>query len=87
MTLGDLLRILGLQGGGFRGYSVSLSPEENIVKLKEDDRLAEDDIAKIQDEFDTAKQKFSKIPEALKEMPRMHPKGIRVYLLICSIIV
>lgn len=72
-------------GGGFRGYNASLSPEERILKLKEDDQLAEDDIAKIRAEFNAAKKSFSKIPEALKEMPKMHPKGIRIYLLIALI--
>ncbi|KAE9464283.1 hypothetical protein C3L33_03811, partial [Rhododendron williamsianum] len=65
-------------GGGFRGYSASLSPEERILKLEEDDQLAEDDIAKIRAQFDAAKQSFFKIPEAVKEMPKMHPKGIYV---------
>ncbi|KAG5559604.1 hypothetical protein RHGRI_009214 [Rhododendron griersonianum] len=65
-------------GGGFRSYSASLSPEERILKLEEDDQLAEDDIAKIRAQFDAAKQSFFKIPEAVKEMPKMHPKGIYV---------
>lgn len=80
----DIVRLASNSGlgGGFRGYSASLSPEERILKLEEDDQLAEDDIAKIRAQFDAAKQSFFKIPEAVKEMPKMHPKGIRVYLLI-----
>ncbi|KAG5559612.1 hypothetical protein RHGRI_009214 [Rhododendron griersonianum] len=76
----DIVRLASNSGlgGGFRSYSASLSPEERILKLEEDDQLAEDDIAKIRAQFDAAKQSFFKIPEAVKEMPKMHPKGIYV---------
>ncbi|KAF6155047.1 hypothetical protein GIB67_035794 [Kingdonia uniflora] len=40
--------------------------------------VVEDDIAKIRHEFNEAKQSFLKIPEALKEMPKMNPQGIYV---------
>lgn len=35
----------------------------------------DDEIAKIRQEFNAAKQSFLKIPEALKEMPKMNPEG------------
>lgn len=41
----------------------------------------EDEIAKIRREFDAAKHRFDKIPQALKEMPKMNPKGQSVHLL------
>lgn len=37
--------------------------------------LDTDEIAKIRQEFDAAKQSFLKIPEALKGMPKMNPQG------------
>lgn len=52
-----------------------------MLKLEEDWRSEQDvpglndGIAKIRREFDAAKKRFLKIPEALKEMPKMNPKG------------
>ncbi|KAL6984957.1 hypothetical protein U1Q18_018338, partial [Sarracenia purpurea var. burkii] len=65
-------------GGGFRGFNSSILPEQKILKLDEDDQLAEGEIAKIRGEFDAAKQRFFKLPDALKEMPKMNPKGVYV---------
>ncbi|XP_030456303.1 uncharacterized protein LOC115677311 [Syzygium oleosum] len=71
-------------GGGFRGLSSICSPEQKVLKLEEDWRSEHDgpglndEIAKIRREFDAAKKSFLKIPEALKEMPKMNPKGIYV---------
>ena len=74
----DIVINLGF-GGGFRGYNASLPSEQKIFKLEEEDQLAEDEIAKIRHEFAAAKQSFFNIPDALKGMPKMDPKGIRVY--------
>ncbi|CAL5359501.1 unnamed protein product [Camellia sinensis] len=65
-------------GGGCRGYSSSISFEQKILKLEEDNQLAEEEIAKIRREFDAAKQSFFKIPDALKGMHKMDPNGIYV---------
>ncbi|GMQ02298.1 hypothetical protein CsSME_00048595 [Camellia sinensis var. sinensis] len=72
-----LLNLLGF-GGGCRGYSSSISFEQKILKLEEDNQLAEEAIAKIRREFDAAKQSFFKIPDALKGMQKMDPNGIYV---------
>ncbi|CAL5359504.1 unnamed protein product [Camellia sinensis] len=65
-------------GGGCRSYSSSISFEQKILKLEEDNQLAEEEIAKIRREFDAAKQSFFKIPDALKGMQKMDPNGIYV---------
>ncbi|XP_028078675.1 5'-nucleotidase domain-containing protein DDB_G0275467 isoform X1 [Camellia sinensis] len=65
-------------GGGCRGYNSSISFEQKILKLEEDNQLAEEEIAKIRREFDAAKQSFFKIPDALKGMQKMDPNGIYV---------
>ena len=36
---------------------------------------AEDEIENIRHEFEEAKRSFLKIPVAIKEMPKMNPKG------------
>ncbi|KAL6995258.1 hypothetical protein U1Q18_005393 [Sarracenia purpurea var. burkii] len=61
-------------GGGFRGFNLSILPGQKILKLDEDDQLAEGKIAKFWGEFDAAKQRFFKLPDSLKEMPKMNPK-------------
>ncbi|KAL5699824.1 hypothetical protein ACHQM5_030667 [Ranunculus cassubicifolius] len=40
--------------------------------------LEEDEITKIRREFDAAKLQFLKVPETLKQMPKMNPEGIYV---------
>ncbi|XP_015885556.2 uncharacterized protein LOC107420960 isoform X2 [Ziziphus jujuba] len=60
-------------GGSCRSYgSIALS-EQPMMKM-----LHDDEIEKIRQEFIAAKKSFLKIPEALKEMPKMNPKGIYV---------
>ncbi|KAI7988894.1 hypothetical protein LOK49_LG13G01953, partial [Camellia lanceoleosa] len=65
-------------GGGCHGDSSSISFEQKILKLEEDNQLAEEEIAKIRREFGAAKQSFFKIPDALKGMQKMDPNGIYV---------
>ncbi|XP_030535730.1 5'-nucleotidase domain-containing protein DDB_G0275467 [Rhodamnia argentea] len=71
-------------GGSFRGLSSICSPDQKVLKLGEDWQSEHDvpgindEIAMIRREFDAAKKSFLKIPEALKEMPKMNPKGIYV---------
>ncbi|KAK7291925.1 hypothetical protein RIF29_07482 [Crotalaria pallida] len=56
--------------GTSRSYSVlESSQQHNLLLLDEE-------IAAIRREFQAAKQSFLSIPHALKEMPKMNPKGI-----------
>ncbi|KAF8033803.1 hypothetical protein BT93_C0152 [Corymbia citriodora subsp. variegata] len=71
-------------GGSFRCLSSICSPDQKVLKLEEhwqskhDSPGLSDEIAKIRHEFNAAKKSFLKIPGALKEMPKMNPKGIYV---------
>ena len=49
--------------------------KEVVVSCEDDNSVMDDEIAKIRSEFDAAKLGFIKIPETLKEMPKMNPKG------------
>lgn len=52
--------------------------EPQVLKLeKETDRNLQDEIGKIRHAFTAAKDKFLKIPDALKEMPKLDPKGYK----------
>nr|CAD1825596.1 unnamed protein product [Ananas comosus var. bracteatus] len=69
---------LGFGLGEFRrGFSGTLVPE-----LTTDDAAstagADDEIERIQREFEEAKRNFDNIPEVLKEIPKMNPEGIYV---------
>lgn len=86
-TIFDLRCILKNQGLGrsfLRDYSVIDSSKLSILKSKdEDNRQAEaesleveDEISNIRHAFNVARQGFHKIPEALKAMPKMNPKGL-----------
>ncbi|KAL8136976.1 hypothetical protein V2J09_002977 [Rumex salicifolius] len=59
-----------------RRYSTGSSLEKSIAKLQEE--VVDDEIAKIQHDFEAAKQSFLRIPDALKSMPKMNPEGIYV---------
>ncbi|GMY06601.1 5'-nucleotidase domain-containing protein DDB_G0275467, partial [Fagus crenata] len=69
-----------------RGYSEIASSEQTVLRPHDEvgsiaaDTLAidDDEITKIRCEFDAARKSFHKIPEAMKEMPKMNPKGIYV---------
>lgn len=61
------------------------SSEQTVSKLGDEDKnrqaeadtlVVDDEIAKIQHEFDAVRQGFQKIPEALKAMPKMNPEGL-----------
>ncbi|XP_068652981.1 uncharacterized protein [Aristolochia californica] len=49
-----------------------------IPKYEGDDSVIEDEIARIRQEFNAAKRCFPNIPVAMKEMPKMNPRGIYV---------
>lgn len=69
---------------GFRRYDASLSSAEMASKIEkeavdpcgDDHEILSDKIAKIKSEFDEAKQRFINIPTALKETPKLDPKGL-----------
>ena len=71
---------------GIRSYGAIATPEKTLLKLEDgetggdaDSVVADDEIAKIRREFDAAKQSFLKIPQALKEMPKMNPEGLPIH--------
>ncbi|KAI5675663.1 hypothetical protein M9H77_06613 [Catharanthus roseus] len=77
----------GLQEGfywrHFCNCSSNVSWEQRVLEVEEvekqvRDPIFEDEIEKIRKEFNAAKQRFSNIPEALKQMPKMNPEGIYV---------
>lgn len=66
----------GFGGNILRRFS---SIEPQVLKLeKEGDRNLQDEIGRIRHAFTAAKDKFLKIPDALKDMPKLDPKGIYV---------
>lgn len=64
--------VLGFYGSS-RSYSVVESSEQCVVQQPENE-----EIAALRREFEAAKQSFLKIPDALREMPKMNPKGSSV---------
>ncbi|KAI4335497.1 hypothetical protein L6164_014137 [Bauhinia variegata] len=69
--------------GSFRGYSVISSSAQNVLKSEDgvaragdDNLLLDKEIAELRREFEAVKQGFIKIPDNLKEMPKLNPKGI-----------
>ncbi|KAL8149542.1 hypothetical protein AgCh_006518 [Apium graveolens] len=72
-------------GGSCRNYNASITSTEALAKLVDEGQLPDADtaafeekVAKIRQEFDAAKKMFLKIPDTLKEMPKMDPEGIYV---------
>ena len=61
-----------------------MSSKERLLKLEEvenqvktaNDQISEDEIEKIRREFNGAKQRFLKVPDAVKQMPKMNPEGL-----------
>ncbi|KAL1553835.1 5'-nucleotidase domain-containing protein-like protein isoform X4 [Salvia divinorum] len=69
----------GVGGNVLRRFSSIITTEERVQKLeKEGSHILQDEIANIRHAFTAAKEKFLKIPDALKEMPKLDPKGIYV---------
>ncbi|XP_051127518.1 uncharacterized protein LOC127248960 [Andrographis paniculata] len=70
----------GIGGSLQHRYSPISGIEKRVKKLEQEEGslIPEDEIAKIRHLFDDAKEKFRKVPDALKEMPKMNPKGIYV---------
>ncbi|CAI9098604.1 OLC1v1035283C4 [Oldenlandia corymbosa var. corymbosa] len=77
----------GFGGSNVCGYSATSSPDESVLEIEKlakqvvedrDSQISEDEIAKISREFHAAKERFLKVPEALRQMPKMNPEGIYV---------
>ncbi|XP_010323221.2 uncharacterized protein [Solanum lycopersicum] len=76
----------GFLGGGYHRCSSIASSEPKVLKFEDEekllgnakDSLSVEEISKIREEYNAAKEKFLKIPDALKQMPKMNPKGIYV---------
>ncbi|RYR30360.1 hypothetical protein Ahy_B01g055142 isoform C [Arachis hypogaea] len=64
--------------GSSRSYGVVDSPKQCRSDSERDEFLPDVEIAALRREFESAKQSFQRIPDALKEMPKMNPKGIYV---------
>lgn len=71
------INIVGIGGCIHHKYSSGVTIEQKVQKLEEDygNHILEDEIFKIRHVFDAAKEKFLKVPDALKDMPKMDPKG------------
>ncbi|WOK94047.1 hypothetical protein Cni_G02749 [Canna indica] len=68
-----------LLGGSRRRLSITVAPDGGADDQKCPlDAISVDEIEKIRDEYEQAKRNFLNIPAALKEMPKMNPKGIYV---------
>lgn len=61
--------ILGISGSS-RSYGSYESSDKCI--------LEDEEIARLRNQFETAKHSFLNIPDALKEMPKMNPKGYSI---------
>ncbi|KAG8367652.1 hypothetical protein BUALT_Bualt16G0095200 [Buddleja alternifolia] len=73
--------IEGVGGNILRRFSSVVTTEQRVLKFGKEEKanqILEDEVAKIRHEFDAAKERFRKIPVALKEMPKIDPKGIYV---------
>ncbi|GKE26886.1 haloacid dehalogenase-like domain-containing protein, partial [Tanacetum coccineum] len=71
--------------GGCYGQVASLSTHQSLEKLLVEENVpnvgcldSNDEVAKIREKFDLAKQRLLNIPDALEKMPKMNPKGIYV---------
>lgn len=81
----------GFLGGGYHRCSSIASSEPKVLKFEDEekllgnakDSLSVEEISKIREEYNAAKEKFLKIPDALKQMPKMNPKGCPRFLLSC----
>lgn len=78
-SFSGFLYCLGFGGGNCRrSYGVVASPEQTVTRSESTDYPArvDDEIEKIRQDFVAAKESFLRIPEALKEMPKMNPEGL-----------
>lgn len=74
----------GFGEGCFRQIA-TISSDRSVRNLVEEERVpdvgwsdSQDEVAKIREKFNLAKQRFLNIPDALERMPKMNPKGIYV---------
>ncbi|CAL0330401.1 unnamed protein product [Lupinus luteus] len=65
--------------GTSRTFSVLESSQHSVLKPDAvNHSLHDEEIAALRREFEAAKQSFRNIPDAIKDMPKMNPKGIYV---------
>ncbi|KAK4257606.1 hypothetical protein QN277_007170 [Acacia crassicarpa] len=58
------------------GQSVLLNPQGEVVGAEARNLDPDEEINMLRRDFEAAKESFRRIPDTLKEMPRMNPKGI-----------
>ncbi|XP_028773629.1 5'-nucleotidase domain-containing protein DDB_G0275467-like [Neltuma alba] len=58
------------------GQSVLLKPEGGVVGAEAGNLNFDEEIHMLRRDFEAVKENFRRIPDTLKEMPRMNPKGI-----------
>lgn len=71
---------LGVRRNIVRRLSSVVTTEQRVLKLEEQEegnKNLEDEIAKIRHAYNDAKERFHKTPDALKEMPKLDPKGYK----------
>ncbi|KAL8037269.1 hypothetical protein ABFX02_11G029500 [Erythranthe guttata] len=70
----------GVGGNTHRKFSSVVTAEQRVLKseAEEGNQILEDDIHKIRHAFNTVKEKFLKIPDVLREIPKIDPKGIYI---------
>lgn len=69
-------------GGAFnQKFSSIVTSQPGVQKLEEQEgnRILEDEFVNIRQQFDAARERFLRIPDALKEMPKVDPKGYEDY--------
>lgn len=89
--------VLEFLGSSSWKYSTIASSKQRLLKIEdqqkklanESDPTFECDISEIREQFNAAKQRFLKIPDALKDMPKANPKGCLLFLfyLMCILTV
>lgn len=77
-------KIVGIGESLHHKYRSIASTEQKLLKLEEEERnpIPKDEIAKIRHAFNAAKEKFLKVPDELKEMPKMNPKGLKSFIFV-----
>nr|XP_043622733.1 5'-nucleotidase domain-containing protein DDB_G0275467 [Erigeron canadensis] len=72
----------GFGGGCLNSQNASMSFDHSVGKLLEQEHVgcvdSNEEVTKIREKFNMAKQRFLKIPDTLGNMPKMNPKGIYV---------
>lgn len=79
---------LGVGGNIPRKFSSVVASEQRVLKpgaeAEGGNQILEDEIAKIRHAFNTVKERFLNIPDALQEMPKTDPEGSEFFLFFVS---